>query len=71
MSQGGAELICYIAKNGSNILYLYGPRLHGGSETANPVLELKKGDKVSVKSYGSQQINGDYFSYFSAVYISE
>ncbi|CAG2248892.1 unnamed protein product [Mytilus edulis] len=57
MSQGGGELICYIAKNGSNILYLYGPRLHGGSETANPVLELKKGDKVSVKSYGSQQIN--------------
>ncbi|XP_071141543.1 collagen alpha-1(VIII) chain-like [Mytilus edulis] len=71
MSQGGGELICYIAKNGSNILYLYGPRLHGGSETANPVLELKKGDNVSVKSYGSQQINGDYFSYFSAVYISE
>ncbi|XP_052086243.1 collagen alpha-2(VIII) chain-like [Mytilus californianus] len=63
--------IFYITKNEIKILSLYGPSLHGASETANPVLELEKGDNVSVKSYGSQKINGDYYSYFSAVYISE
>ncbi|XP_063405670.1 collagen alpha-2(VIII) chain-like [Mytilus trossulus] len=71
MSQGGDQMICYITKNERNILSLYGPRLHGASETANPVLELEKGDIVSVKSYGSQQINGDHYSYFSAVYIAQ
>ncbi|VDI73280.1 Hypothetical predicted protein [Mytilus galloprovincialis] len=70
MSNGGAYLKAYISKNGVNLMNLYGPKIHGGTETANPVLHLEKGDKVSVKSSGSYRVYGDNYSYFSAVYIA-
>jgi hypothetical protein len=34
-------------------LRLYGAGIHGSTETANPVLELKSGDKVSVRNDSS------------------
>jgi hypothetical protein len=41
--------------------------------SANPVLELKSGDKVFVRngSSGSQIIVGNHYSYFSGYFISE
>ena len=73
MSTNGKDLGLHIVKNKQVLLYLYGARLHGSTETANPVLELKSGDKVFVKngSSGSQLINGNHYSYFSGYFISE
>ncbi|VDI22154.1 Hypothetical predicted protein [Mytilus galloprovincialis] len=71
MSNNGDYLHCYISKNGKNLMNLYGPKLHGATETANPVLELEKGDQVSVKGVSSTKICGKHYSYFSAVYISQ
>lgn len=67
------EIICIAVsvKMEKNLMNLYGPKIHGATETANPVLELEKGDQVSVKGVSSTKINGDHFSYFSAVYISQ
>ncbi|CAG2251010.1 unnamed protein product [Mytilus edulis] len=70
MSKGGAYLDAYISKNGANLMNLYGPQIHGGTKTANPVLHLEKGDKVSVRSGGSFGVYGGTYSYFSAVYIA-
>ncbi|CAC5411204.1 unnamed protein product [Mytilus coruscus] len=70
MSYFGNVLSVYISKNGVNLMNLYGPKIHGGTETANPVLNLEKGDKVSVRSKGSFRVYGDNYSYFSAVYIA-
>ncbi|XP_063425517.1 collagen alpha-1(X) chain-like [Mytilus trossulus] len=71
MSNNGDSLHCCISKNGKNLMNIYGPKIHGGTETANPVLELEKGDQVSVKGVSSTKIYGEHFSYFSAVYISQ
>ena len=73
MSDSGKTLALFIAKNDARILNLYGPALHGSTETANPVLELKAGDKVSVRndSSGSQRIHGNHYTYFSSYYITE
>ena len=73
MSDYGKQLALFIAKNDLALLNLFGAALHGSTETANPVLELKAGDKVSVrnKSSGSQRIHGVNNSYFSGYYISE
>ena len=73
MSANGKDLTLDIVTNKQVLLYLYGSRLHGSTETANPVLELRSGDKVFVKngSSGSQLINGNHYSYFSGYFISE
>ena len=73
MSANGKELVLHIVKNKQVLLYLYGARLHGSTETANPVLGLKLGDKVFVRncSSGPQLINGNHYSYFSGYFISE
>jgi hypothetical protein len=67
MSNAGKASDVYIAKNDLVLLRLYGAAIHGSTETANPVLELKSGDKVSVRSNssGSQRIFGGKFSSFS------
>ncbi|XP_071121559.1 complement C1q tumor necrosis factor-related protein 3-like [Mytilus edulis] len=70
MSKGGIQVFCYINKNGKKLMNLYGPKIHGASETASPVLELNKGDQVSVNGYYSEQVHGSHYSYFSGVYIS-
>ena len=75
-SNAGSELRMQLIKNNERILKIYGPKIHGGSETANPVLELKNGDKISVKrdpafDEKEQQITGHLYSYFSGFYISE
>ncbi|XP_052081930.1 complement C1q-like protein 3 [Mytilus californianus] len=70
MSSGGTALGASISKNGANLMNLYGPKIHGGTETANPVLDLEKGDQVSVRSHGSYTTYGNNHSYFSAVYIA-
>ncbi|XP_063409963.1 EMILIN-2-like [Mytilus trossulus] len=70
MSNGGGYLDAYISKNGANLMNLHGPQIHGGTETATPVLDLEKGDKVSVRSSGSYKTYGNNYSYFSAVYIA-
>ena len=73
MSNAGKSVILDIAKNDLMLLRLYGPAVHGSTQTANPVLELKSGDKVCVRSHtsSSQRINGDTYSSFSGYYISE
>jgi hypothetical protein len=73
MSDSGKALGLYIAKNDLLLLRLYGAGIHGSTETANPVLELKSEDKVSVRndSSGSQRILGGKYSSFSGYYISE
>ena len=73
MSNAGKSVILDIAKNDLMLLMLYGPAVHGSTQTANPVLELKSGDKVCVRSHtsSSQRINGDTYSSFSGYYISE
>ncbi|VDI59292.1 Hypothetical predicted protein [Mytilus galloprovincialis] len=70
MSNGGVALGAYISKNGANLMNLYGPGIHGGTQTVSPVLNLEKGDKVSVRGSGSFKTNGNNYSYFSAVYIA-
>ncbi|XP_063410440.1 complement C1q subcomponent subunit B-like [Mytilus trossulus] len=70
MSNGGAHLGAYISKNGANLMNLYGPQIHGGTETANPVLNLEKGGKISVRSSGLFSVYGGNYSYFSAVYFA-
>ncbi|CAG2207620.1 C1QL [Mytilus edulis] len=70
MSNGGIQVHSYINKNGRKLMNLYGPKIHGATETASPVLELNKGDKVSVNGYYSEVVYGRHYSYFSAVYIS-
>lgn len=73
MSANGKDLTLHIAKNKQVLLHLYGARLHGSTETVNPVLELTLGDKVFVRngSSGSQVIIGSHYSYFSGYFISE
>jgi hypothetical protein len=73
VSNAGKNLDLYIAKNNLVLLKLYGAAVHGSSQTTNPVLELKSGDKISVKndSYGTQHIFGNNYSSFSGYYISE
>ena len=73
MSNAGKYVILDIAKNDLMLLMLYGPAVHGSTQTVNPVLELKSGDKISVKndSYGTQHIFGNNYSSFSGYYISE
>ena len=73
MSANGKDLALHIVKNKQVLLYLYGARLHGSTETANPVLDLKSGDKVIVKNGSSllQLIKGSHYSYFSGYFISE
>ena len=73
MSNAGKYVNLDIAKNDLVLLKLYGPAVHGSTETANPVLELKSGDKVCVRNHssGSQRIYGDKYSSFSGYYISE
>jgi hypothetical protein len=73
MSNAGKSVILDIAKNDLMLLRLYGPAVHGSTQTANPVLELKSGDKVCVRSHtsSSQRINGDTYSSISGYYISE
>lgn len=73
MSSGGTSIDLFIAKNDVSILRLYGAALHGSTQTANPVLELKAGDKVSVRNSasGSIRIHGNNYSYFSGYFISE
>ena len=73
MSNAGKYVILDIAKNDLMLLMLYGPAVHGSTQTVNPVLELKSGDKVSVRSNssGSQRIFGGKFSSFSGYFISE
>ena len=73
MSNAGKASDVYIAKNDLVLLRLYGAAIHGSTETANPVLELKSGDKVSVRSNssGSKRVFGGKFSSFSGYYISE
>ncbi|XP_076086343.1 complement C1q subcomponent subunit B-like [Mytilus galloprovincialis] len=70
MSNGGVALGAYISKNGANLMNLYGPGIHGGTETVSPVLNLEKGDKVSVRGSGSFKTYGNNYTYFSAVYIA-
>ena len=55
------------------LLNLLGPPLHGSTETANPVLELKAGDKVYVRNNisSSSRVHGDSHSYISGYFISE
>ena len=73
MSNAGQYAALDIAKNDLVLLRLYCPAVHGSTQTANPVLELKSGDKVCVINRTSrlQRIYGDKFSYFSGYYISE
>ena len=53
MSNAGKTLGLDIAKNDLVLLKMYGPTVHGSTQTANPVLELESGDKVSVINHGS------------------
>ena len=73
MSNAGKYVDVDIAKNDLVLLRLYGPAVHGSTQTANPVLELKSGDKVCVRKHssGSQRVFGDKYSSFSGYYISE
>ena len=73
MSDSGKSIGLLLAKNNVGILNLYGAALHGSTETANPVLELTTGDKVSVRNgaSGSTNIHGNFYSYFSGYFISE
>ena len=73
MSNAGKKLDLDIAKNDLVLLKMYGPTVHGSTQTANPVLELKSGDKVCVINHGSglQRIYGNNYSSFSGYYISE
>jgi hypothetical protein len=73
MSNAGKYVNLDIAKNDLVFLRLYGTAVHGSTQTSNPVLELKSGDKVSVRNHssGSQRIYGDNYSSFSGYYISE
>ncbi|XP_076079002.1 cerebellin-1-like [Mytilus galloprovincialis] len=73
MSNNGAALHMVVALNGKSIVKLYGSKIHGGTETANPVLELKEGDSVYLthETSTSQQMVGDHYSYVSGYYIGE
>jgi hypothetical protein len=73
MSANGKDLTLHIVKTKQVLLHVYCARLHGSTETANPVLELKSGDKVCVINGSSllQLINGSHYSYFSGYFISE
>ncbi|CAC5375190.1 unnamed protein product [Mytilus coruscus] len=73
MSNGGSELHMVVVKNGNSIMKLYGSKIHGATETANPVLELKEGDCVYL-THGvsaSQQMVGHHYSHMSGYYIGE
>ncbi|XP_071136759.1 heavy metal-binding protein HIP-like [Mytilus edulis] len=73
MSNNGAALHMAVSINGKSIMRLYGSKIHGGTETANPVLELKEGDSVYL-THGtstSQQMVGDNYSHVSGYYIGE
>ncbi|XP_076115809.1 cerebellin-3-like [Mytilus galloprovincialis] len=70
MSNDGKQVHSYISKNGRKLMNLYAPKIHGATDTASPVLELNKGDKVSVNGYYSEQVYGRHYSFFSAFYIS-
>jgi hypothetical protein len=73
MSNAGKYVDLDIAKNDLVLLKLHGTNVHGSTQTANPVLELKSGDKVCVRNHTSrsQRIYGDHYSSFSGYYISE
>jgi hypothetical protein len=73
MSDSGNKIHLAIAKNDLTLLNLLGPPLHGSTETANPVLELKAGDKVYVRNNisSSSRVHGDSHSYISGYFISE
>ncbi|CAC5422206.1 unnamed protein product [Mytilus coruscus] len=73
MSYSGGELNMAVVKNRSMIMSLYGPKIHGATETANPVLELKEGDTVFMQhlASNSQTMYGNHYSHFSGYYIGE
>ena len=73
MSDSGNNISLFIVKNDVRILNMYAAAPHGSTETANPVLELKAGDKVSVRnnSSGSQRFHGNSYSYIYGYFISE
>ena len=73
MSDSGKKIHLAIAKNDLTLLNLLGPPLHGSTETANLVLELKAGDKVYVRNNisSSSRVHGDSHSYISGYFISE
>lgn len=73
MSSYGSKLHAYIAQNDVYLMDMYGPPLHGSTGTTNLVLELKKGDRITVKHRFtvSEVIYGDNYCHFSGFYISE
>lgn len=72
MSVNGKSLSVAFYKNERKQLTLYATTTHG-SQTANPVLLMKKGESISVRNeYGGYSyVHGYSYTYMSGFYIDE